>query len=361
MAKNFGDKLVGSIGSLLIGILVFIGSFAILYYSEVRTDYSAVADKAVEITEAGEDNGLAYVTGDLDSPEYLGDDLYLEPGDYIAFDRTVEMYSWVEEKHVEDEEEYYTYDTKWIEEVPDSDEFDSPRRHENPAKAEKSVRETVSEGRVGDYELDMKKVRLLGFEAFDLEDDVVDSYSYVEAVSDGDYEYIFDGYGTYDDPEIGDIRIRYSVLPTGDEVTVFGRADGSKLKQHSGEKEKGLYRMFSGTKDDALSVLKGEYKTSGWIGRVLGFIVMWIGLSMILSPLSVTLELIPFLGKLGKGALGIITFAVALILTAITSFVLSIMNGFFGIIVIIVVVIFVGLYINTRRQEGAKKPSHPTK
>lgn len=358
MAKNFGDRLVGSIGLLLVGILVFIGSLVILYYSEVRTDYSVLADKAIEIESATEDDDFAFVTGELNSPEKLGDDLYLEPDNYLAFDRTIEMFSWVEEVHHDDNEDYYTYDTQWVEEVPNSSEFDQPRHHENTTKAYDSIREVVSEGEVGNYELDMGKVRLPSFSPHKISQEMIDSYLYIEAVSDGDKDYIFDGYGEYSDPEVGDVRISYSVLKPIDEVTIFGRPDGEKLRQHHGEKESGLYRVFEGTKYDAIATLKGEYKAAGWAGRIFAFIVMWIGLMLILKPISVSLEAVPFVANLGKSALAVIAFVVALIFTVIASFVLSLLNGIGGLIVIGIVVVLIGLYLNTKKQEAdAKKTS----
>ncbi|MFC1655986.1 TMEM43 family protein [Patescibacteria group bacterium] len=360
MAKNFGDRLVGSIGLLLVGVLVFIGSLVILYYSEGRTDYSILADKAIELEGEVDEEAFVFVTDGLNSLERLGDDLYLEPGDYIAFNRTIEMFAWVEDKHTDEGDDYYTYDTKWVDEVPNSSEFDQPRHHENTTKAFDSIRETVSEGKVGKYELDMKKVRLPGLSPHKVSEEIIDSYLYIDSVSDGDKDYIFDGYGEYGDPEIGDVRISYSVLEPIDEVTVFGRPDGDKLRQHHGEKESGLYRVFEGTKYDAISTLKGEYKAAGWMGRIFGFIVMWIGLMLILKPLSVSLEVIPFVANLGKSTLAVIAFVTALILTAIASFVLSILNGVGGLIAIAVVVVLIGLYLNTKKQEAnTKKPKAP--
>lgn len=353
MAQNFGDRLVGSMGWFLIGVLVFLGSFVVLYKTEGRADLSIVADKAIEVEKAGEDEGIfVYETGELQTSGYLSDDLYVIQGDYIVLDRTVEMYAWVEEKHTDEDETYYTYSTAWVEDVPNSDEFDEPHRHENPSKPDYSKRYIAEDASVGDYEINIDKVGLPGLEALELNEGTTDIYGYAEIVSDKDRDYIFDGYGTLEDPDVGDIRYSYSVLHTGKRATVFGKLSDGMIEAHNGEQEGKVYRIFSGSKGDAQSVLKGEYETAGWAGKIGSFFLMWIGLLLILKPLTVSLELIPFLGKLGKSALGIITFVIALILTMVSSFIFSMVQSVLGLVVIAVVVIAVGIYVNTMKQSA---------
>jgi len=181
---------------------------------------------------------------------------------------------------------------------------------------------------------------------------------YQEIISDEDYDYVFDGYGSYDNPEIGDLRIRYSVLRPVEEVTVFGREANEKLGPHHGDQEKGLYRVFDGMKEDAQATLKAEYKASGWFGRVGVFILMWIGLMLILSPLSVSMELIPFLGKLGKGALTLVAFIVALILTVLASVIFSIFHSTLGLILLGVIIAVVAFLIYSKQQSKPAPKKH---
>jgi hypothetical protein len=356
--KNFGDKLVGSIGWLLVGIVIFLASFWLLHKSIVRTDYTDVADKAIEITESKGDSEFVYVTGEFKSDELLSDGLYLNEGEYLIVDRTVEMFAWTEtvEKD-EDDYKYYNYETKWVDEVPDSREFNEPRYHENPEKAERNLREEVSTATVGGYEVDLSKLRLPGLKSLKLSEENVTLYDYEELKSDENYSYIFNGYGTFEEPEIGDIRIRFSVLEPDNKVTVFGRLDGDEFVAHHGEQEKGLYRVFDGTVDDAKSVLSGEYKTAGTMGEIGVMILMFIGLMLILKPLSVSLELIPFLGKFGKGALVIICAILAFVITKVAATILAVVNSLLGLAVIAIVVIGLGVYFYTRKQPTpAPKP-----
>ncbi len=109
------------------------------------------------------------------------------------------------------------------------------------------------------------------------------------------------------------------------------------------------FRIFKGSKGDAQAVLRGEYNTSGWFGKIGSFLLMWLGLGLILKPLSVVMELIPVVGKLGKSALGIISFTVALILTIVASFVFSIIQSWVGLAVIAAIVIGVVMYLDAKK------------
>ena len=284
MGQNFGDRLVGSIGWLLIGVLVFLGSFVVLYKTEGRTDLSLVADKAIEADKAVEDGTFVYETGELKTSQYLGDELYMLQGDYVVLDRRVEMFAWVEEEHNNDDDTYYTYSTAWVDDVPNSKGFSEPRRHENPSKLDNSKRYIVDDASVGGYKINIDKIGLPGLEPLELKEDVVELSEYAEIVSDKDHDYIFDGYGSLENPEVGDFRYSYTILPVGEKVTVFGELSDGTIQAHSDEQGRKIYRIFKGSKGDAKAALKSEYETVGWAGRIGSFFLMWIGLLLILKP-----------------------------------------------------------------------------
>ncbi|MBN1494287.1 TMEM43 family protein [Candidatus Peregrinibacteria bacterium] len=357
-----GNKFVNSIGSLLFGIIVFIGAFVVLYIGETRMDYSNVAQKAVEVAQADEQTDFVYLTGSLSTGQMLGDELYLKRGDYIAVDRIVEMYAWSEESETtENDITTYNYVSGWTENPQDSSSFDSSVFYENPEMKIKSERFLAESVTIGDYLIDMEKVRLPAFIEFKINESNITLGNYETLDTLDGKTYIYDGYATLAEPEIGSIRVSYNVIPAGKKVTLFGKTQGKEFVKHTGEKEKELYRMFYGTKDDAAEILKGEYNTWGWIYKIIGFFAMWLGLGMILKPLSVTMEIIPVLGGLGKSALGIISFIAALILTFVTSFVLGVLNSPVGIILIILPVILIGMYVNSMRsaKQHTKGPGTP--
>jgi len=65
----------------------------------------------------------------------------------------------------------------------------------------------------------------------------------------------------------------------------------------------------------ALDTIDKEFKTGRWVFRVIGFLVIWIGLNAIFTPFIIFFDIIPFLGKITRFLLGLFTFPIALLLT----------------------------------------------
>lgn len=396
---GLGSRLMGSIKGVFVGILLFLVSFGVLYWNEGRVDVSEVAKNAVEISvdqlASDMEGKFVHVMGDVVSEEQIGDGLYLLPGNYLAVERTVEMYAWVEHTSSTTEDEWggsqttettYTYSKEWTGSPASSSSFEEPSGHENPGKTIENYSGRVNTAKVGVYDLDMGKLSLSGFESLSLNDEVIDSaklgaasveksdgvetdvdvsddeFSYEWTVSTTETEgegevvktggpevtggYIFQGEGSLTSPEVGDHRISYSVLRSGTEGTVFGELNGTKLVTYVDEDtETSLYRMFNGTRDEALSTMHGEYKFMLWLFRGIGFLMMWFGLSALFGPVVVFLHIVPALGSLSKSLVSFVTFIVAAILSAVTIFVSMILHNVIALVIIVIAVLAITLYI----------------
>jgi hypothetical protein len=55
-----------------------------------------------------------------------------------------------------------------------------------------------------------------------------------------------------------------------------------------------------------------------WVLRLVGFLVMMIGLNMVLKPLSVVADVIPFVGNIVGAGTGLIAFLVAAVVSLLT-------------------------------------------
>ena len=95
--KGLGSRLGNSLKGILVGLLLFIASFAVLFWNEGRVDVSEIAQTAIQIQEnepaADAQGELVTVTGKLVTDETVGDGLYLKAGNYIAVRRNVEIYA----------------------------------------------------------------------------------------------------------------------------------------------------------------------------------------------------------------------------------------------------------------------------
>mgnify|MGYP000709271128 FL=1 len=78
------------------------------------------------------------------------------------------------------------------------------------------------------------------------------------------------------------------------------------------------YRAVPGDREEAIKTLAAEHKTVGWVLRIVGFLMMWIGLMMFFGPINAVLDVIPFLGSAGRVLIGIAMFPISLVLTLLT-------------------------------------------
>lgn len=342
--RGYGSRIWGSIKGIVVGILLFIISFGVLYWNEGRVDLSKVAETAIEVSadsvENSADGQLVSVSGMVKTDETLGDGLYMNPSDYMALKRTVEMYAWIETTETETEKNLggsetettiYTYEEGWTEYPTDSSEFEHPVGHENPTKSVDSDYFTVSSATVGAYDINPNKITLPGFKPITLEKA---NLTFPEDVKLSGNKYLFKGVEDMQNPIVGDVRISYSIVPAKFDGTVFGKLNGSKVDPYVQKKAK-LYRAFYGTRDEAIMTMATEHKILTWILRAVGFLMMWIGLGMVLGPVSVLLDVVPFFGKVSRFAIGAATFLVALVLSITTILVSMIFHNIIALIVIV--------------------------
>jgi hypothetical protein len=351
---GYGKKLVNSLVGILFGVLMFLGSFVVIYLNEGRIDYASLAKKAVPIeadkanTDASLKGKLVAAFGRLDSDESIGDGLFLKPDHYIALKRKVEMYAWKEESETESQKNMggsetkkttYTYSKEWTDNPADSRHFKHPKGHTNPQKSFDSQEVKVKNAKLGVYALDTQKLRLPGYQAVALTDSNLNLSEGAQR-KDGQYIYVSKtSEGSFDKPHVGDVRISYSGFNPGAQGTVFGQIkEGSIFPDYDEYTEK-LYRFFNGTKENAMTTLHSEYQMWLWLLRLGGFLLMWIGLMLFFGPISTLMDIVPMLGGLTKGIIAFVTFFIALSISIVTIIVSAILHSIVALIVSTLIVL----------------------
>ena len=85
---GYGSRVGKSFGGVIVGLLLFVASFAILYWNEGRQDMSVIAKTAtdIEAETLNQDNALESslisMTGTLTTEETLGDN-FLVAGEIL--------------------------------------------------------------------------------------------------------------------------------------------------------------------------------------------------------------------------------------------------------------------------------------
>lgn len=358
---GWGSNIMNSFVGVLFGILLFIGSFAVLWFNEGRTNMADVARNSVAVAGSainpGTEGKLVAVSGKLSSEELLGDEPALQPGAYIQVARTVEMFAWVEDESSETTKEIggssttkttYTYSKKWTSSPENSSNFEHPEGHQNPDMPITSQTFTVGSANIGAYAVTPSELEMPSGSAISLNS----SNTRPAAGQKLSNNYLFSGRGSVQQPQVGDIRISYEGLPTNSQVTAFGKQEGNQLNPFFSNRQDRLYRAFLGDRDSAIATMNTEYTVITWVLRLVGFLMMWIGLSMLFGPITAFLDVLPFLGNITGAMIGAVTFAVAFVLSAITILISIILHNI--LIMIVVLLLMIGGLYAWRRMQPAR-------
>lgn len=369
--QGYGSRIIGSIVGIFIGIALFAGSFYVFYWNEGRKDMSVLAATAKDIsaTDVGAnkpfDGLLVAAAGQFTTDETLGDGLYLKPGNYIKIEREVEMYAWTEETEEKTRTNTggsqtttttYSYTKEWTSSPESSNGFKHPEGHHNPEKTIDDYEGNVGNAKVGAYMIGMAGVQLPRLSALQLDEENIKLKG--NAVLEGNqYIYVDNGGGSLATPAVGDLRISYSVLIPGKNVTIIGRLDGPAISAFVDQKFGKLYRVFEGSKEQAVAVLHTEYVMWKWIFRGIGFLCMWMGLSLVFGPISVVLDILPVAGSISRALIGGVCFLISLVLSGITIFVSMIAHSLVALVVLFAVGILavVVFGVAMKKKGGAKR------
>ena len=331
---SFGQNIKNAFSGMIFGLILFLLSFVILWWNEgnnVAQIYKAnfMEKNAVEVSanqiNRENDNKLVQLSGKAITDATLSDDIITVPNAF-ALQRTVEMYQWQENVSEETtdklgggttESKTYSYKKVWSEDHIDSDDF-KKAGYNNPKFPIESAEYYAESGKLGEYKLTTKQSELMN-----------DYSEYTNLPQKSEYK-IFEGmyYKGYDptSPNIGDIRISYEVVPSGVDISIIGQQNADDTLTGMPIKKNSAYLQMSGikTKDQMIdSFRKGNTFFTNLI-RVLGWLIMFIGLNMLINPLIVMFKFLPFLsgiiGFLSRGVVFFISLALSLLTIALAWF-----------------------------------------
>lgn len=165
--------------------------------------------------------------------------------------------------------------------------------------------------------------------------------------------FLFRGTGTLETPEIGDVRIGFRALKPGAQVTLFGTQKDSEIQPYvSAKDDVKMFRALPGSRDEAIRTLASEHKTTTWILRLVGFLMMWFGLMMFFGPVNALLDVIPFLGSAGRFLIGIAMFPVSLVLSGFTILLSMIFHNTILLVLFLVALGAGGFFLYQRKKRG---------
>ena len=359
--KSWGSSILDSMVGLLIGVVIFLLAFWVLWTNEASVDLSKIARPSIPVSlsqiNPATEGKLVSVSGNLSTLDKVDDPLYIQPGDYIQLLRKVEICAWQEKSKSQTKDKMgggsettttYTYVKVWTANPKDSSKFKVPAGHENPDLPVHNDIFVAGTAKIGLYTVDPRSmdlpaatpIRLTASQLMNIEGQRLEG------------NYVFSGKGTVKAPEIGDIRVSFSAVNNNANVTIIGKQNGEQIVPYMYDGVKKIYRAVLGTRDEAISVLASEHKAQVWGMRLVGFLMMWGGLFLFLGPLNAILKVLPWLGTGGRWAAGIITFPIALGLTLLTVIISMIAHNIWLLLGIIVVLGGITYWSRTQKKKA---------
>lgn len=364
--QGFGHRLGNSIAAVFIGVILFFVAFPVLWYGETRQSLADFVRTAKVVTPDAlpTAQGLIKTTGKITSDETVNDPEFLNPVNdkkILRLERSVEMYAWKEKKETEtrgDEKiTRYDYVREWTSTPASSSSFDTPGGHENPALAVNPLSLQVSTAKVGVIPFNAAKTEFYDPKDLTVSDAMLNKSSGMTLKAAGNKVYIpygmtatgtpgtiptatvtptpstipttiptpgtivsFSSRVVSENPVVGDVRVSYRYFAGDVTGTVSGSWNGNMIEGHVYDKTSSFLGAFPGGVAEFEGHLEFMHKAGTWIFRIATFLMMWIGLGMMVGPLSVLVESIPLIGGAGKGLISIVCGGIALVLWVATIF-----------------------------------------
>lgn len=320
---SYFSKIKNALVGVLFGCLMVGGSVWGLFSNEGRVDLSILAQDAVQTfsqSELDDNNGeLVVLTGDVELDNVLEDEIVaLE--DALVLNKKMEAYAWVEDAKTETKTNTggsdtrtttYTYSKEWVTNVQDSSKFKEANLHENP---EVSLQNDTF--RAASFGIEGVSFETEGLRLPPANESVIDELTLKDDFYVIDGEFIYDGFGTVNEPEIGDVRISYTGIPSLGRVSLFGVWDSNleSVTPFIGKRDAKLFGLYRGDATTAKETMHKEYTTAKWGMRIGMLLLMFAGFSLILAPFHTILDVIPMFGRLGKSVVGLISFFLTIVI-----------------------------------------------
>jgi hypothetical protein len=339
--KGWFERIAESIKGVLIGGLLFLVSFVVLFWNEGRAvDTARALDEAqanvVSISDSSVDPGnegkLVHLTGEATTQEVLTDPEFQVSERAIHLKRGVEIYQWKQTEETKTEKEIgggektiptYHYNKEWVREPIDSSRFKERAGHTNPPgpKPYKDEDWQAKDVTLGAFQLPSSLVSMIGGP-----DRILMNETTLSKLSPSlrDQLKAHDGlyYQSNDPahPDVGDVRIELTVVRPKT-VSVMAQQVGSTFEAYHPKSAKHpLELLVLGTKsaDEMIAAEKTTNTILTWVLRLVGFVLMALGIYLVLKPLVVLADVLPLLGNLLSMGVGLFACAIALVLSLVT-------------------------------------------
>lgn len=341
-STSYGQRLAGSAKGMIGGLLMFIIGTCLLWWNEGRTvrTAKAIGDAASHVesvadvsrVDASLNGKLIHASAFADTKDTLTDDMFGVRELAIRLDRKVEYYQWVENAQTKEREKIgggkettttYTYEKKWVDKPVNSAEFKDPQ-YQSANKVLSEVEErnemaqhvtfgayTLPESLVGSISgSEPVEVRMTEEQRFTwderlhmLRPKVNTETSLVHTSANTVYLGL-----SPNSPQVGDVRVTFTKVPPAD-ISLIAQVDGSTFKAYKAKNGQSFSRVQMGTvgADEMIEQARSENNMLTWVLRLVGVLLIVIGLKGMFGLLPMLFKVLPFLGSIVDAGVGLVS------------------------------------------------------
>ena len=376
-SQSWFSRIGGAIKGVFIGLLLFVIGFPVLWINEgdavrntnaLKELQGVTIDVGTPVIKAENEGKPVFMTGPATTQDILTDPVFGISENAIRLVREVEIYQYVEHQHSETKKKMgggtetvtsYTYEPAWVQTPIDSNTFENP-----------DARTNCRNVGIMRFPNDDLKAANVSFGAFKFGSEIIakiggsKTYTFAPdfqlpqplkvlgARIEGEYVIVpytapstttanaigqavnaVAGNGNANaagqavanavlpnnTTQIGDLRVKFAITKPHD-VSLIAVQKGDTFTDYTAKngKTQFLFRDGTHTATDLFEAKAASNKMKRWIFRLIGFLLMFIGMSMVFRPLSVLTDVIPFIGTIvGKGT-GFVAFIIAAICSLVT-------------------------------------------
>ncbi|HAI13216.1 MAG TPA: hypothetical protein DCM28_16020 [Phycisphaerales bacterium] len=336
--ESWFSRIGSSIKGILTGIVLILVAFPILFlnegravkrYKTLKEGGSNVVSVSTDTLNAENEGKLVHLSGMAQTQDTLTDPTFDVSINAIKLNRIVKMYQWEQKSEKKSEKKLgggttttttYTYNKVWSDSLIDSGSFKNKAGHENPStmlyKSEEQLATDVS---MGKYELSRDLVtKISGYSTLKIDPKEAKIPNEIKAKANFYNGGFYMGKSSQS-PQIGDMQVTFQVIkPT--EVSIVAKQAGKSLESYKTEVGGSILLLQMGTADakTMFDQAQADNTKLTWLLRGLGFILMVVGFTVFIKPLSVLADVIPFIGNLIEGGVLLVALMFSAMLSSIT-------------------------------------------
>jgi hypothetical protein len=334
------SRLRQSVFGVILGLILVVAMVIGLFWNEGRAVTTAralaegaglVVSVASDAVDAGNEGRLVHVSGIVTADTEPVDRDFGISAAGIRLERTVEMYQWREQSRSETQTKLgggqetvttYTYSREWASRAIDSSNFRQPAGHANPAMTYRSEAFQIPAAKLDAFQLDSAVLDRIGdARPVPITPDLLAS---INTVFTGSLPtHVADGriYLGRDpaNPAIGDHRVSYALVPLGP-ISVVARQEGASFAPYQTRAGDRLLMVETGAVPAERMFERAATANTvmTWLLRLGGLLLLMMGFSMVLGPLGVAADVLPFLGRIVRMGTGTVAFVLAVLVGSVT-------------------------------------------